>query len=548
MKAAAKLVLVLLCTGSFSAAFGAERKEACSTTAPSLEELENHRYTIERIEIERIPIFDTRKPEEDHWLFRGANRLHIMTRESTIRARLLFREGDAFSRSKIAETERLLRSERFLRDAKISITKVCGHRLALKVTTQDVWTLIPSINFGRSGGVNTLSFNISENNLLGTGRSLRIARFSNAERTGTAFGYEDNNLSRYRAHLAVDYENNDDGDKREILFERPFYSLDTRWSAGFHSLTFDREKPIYFRGEEALRFRKQTRFLSLYGGRSEGLVAGETSRFRAGLTLEEDTFDLIPGDPLSTNRPDDRKWVYPWISYEQIEDRFIVRENLDQINRSEDFNVGQQFRASLGIASSSLGSLRDGLIVSANYTRSLTENPTRLWLMDAGVRGVWSEQGIENLVYSGSTRFYWQHGSSRGFFLRLSGDVGKNLYLDSPLTLGGDNGLRGYPLKYQLGDRRWLLTIEERFYTHWQLWQLFDVGAAVFADAGRAWFANGDNGTIDDGVLADVGFGLRFSSFRAGHNKVIHVDVAFPTGSEGDIAGTQFLVKVKSSF
>lgn len=31
--------------------------------------------------------------------------------------------------------------------------------------------------------------------------------------------------------------------------------------------------------------------------------------------------------------------------------------------------------------------------------------------------------------------------------------------------LGGDNGLRGYPLRYQVGTTNALITLEERFYS-----------------------------------------------------------------------------------
>ena len=38
---------------------------------------------------------------------------------------------------------------------------------------------------------------------------------------------------------------------------------------------------------------------------------------------------------------------------------------------------------------------------------------------------------------------------------------------DMQLLIGGDNGLRGYPLRYEAGTSRALLTVEQRFYTDW---------------------------------------------------------------------------------
>ncbi len=56
---------------------------------------------------------------------------------------------------------------------------------------------------------------------------------------------------------------------------------------------------------------------------------------------------------------------------------------------------------------------------------------------------------------------------------------------ENQVLLGGDNGLRGYPLRYQAGERRAILNVEQRFFTDWYPWRLFRVGYAVFVDVGR---------------------------------------------------------------
>ena len=115
------------------------------------------------------------------------------------------------------------------------------------------------------------------------------------------------------------------------------------------------------------------------------------------------------------------------------------------------------------------------------------------------------------------------------------------------LQLGGDNGLRGFPLRYQSGTRRALFTVEERFYTDIYLWQLFRIGGAAFFDAGRAWGGSGTN-VQDPGWLSNAGFGLRIVSARAAFSNVLHIDLAFPIGAPADIQKVQFLVKTKTSF
>jgi outer membrane translocation and assembly module TamA len=115
------------------------------------------------------------------------------------------------------------------------------------------------------------------------------------------------------------------------------------------------------------------------------------------------------------------------------------------------------------------------------------------------------------------------------------------------LVLGGDNGLRGYPLRYQSGTRRVLFTAEQRFYTDVYLWRLLRLGGAAFVDVGRAW--GGPLPTsANPGWLSNVGFGLRVVSERSSFGTVVHVDVAFPLNRAGDISKAQFQVKAKRSF
>jgi hemolysin activation/secretion protein len=115
------------------------------------------------------------------------------------------------------------------------------------------------------------------------------------------------------------------------------------------------------------------------------------------------------------------------------------------------------------------------------------------------------------------------------------------------LTLGGDNGLRGYPLRYQAGTSRALLTLEQRYYTKWYPFRLFHVGAAAFVDVGRTWGTD-VTGAGSLGWLRDLGVGLRLGSSRSSFGNVVHIDVAFPLDGDDDIDSVQLLVTTKASF
>jgi hemolysin activation/secretion protein len=133
-------------------------------------------------------------------------------------------------------------------------------------------------------------------------------------------------------------------------------------------------------------------------------------------------------------------------------------------------------------------------------------------------------------------------------YASLAGDLLTHPEPLDTLTLGGDTGLRGFPLRWQAGTRRVLFTLEERFYTDAFPLRLFRVGAAGFVDVGRAWGGEQAAGNVDRGWIADVGFGLRIFSTRTAVPRVAHVDVAFPIGSVGDIRRAQLIVRSKTSF
>ena len=151
-----------------------------------------------------------------------------------------------------------------------------------------------------------------------------------------------------------------------------------------------------------------------------------------------------------------------------------------------------------------------------------------------------------NVLFDFSSRFYHTQSKKRVFYASLSGSAGHALDLDNLVELGGDTGLRGYPLRYQNGESRVLATIEQRYFTDWYPFRLFRVGGAVFADVGRVWGPS-PVGEPRLGWLRDVGFGLRLALTRSSP-KVVHIDVAFPLDGDDSIDSVQFLIEGKRSF
>ena len=517
-------------------------------SVPSDAALEERGAVISQIEFEILDVFDPRHPKERNWLFRTANTLHLTTRKRVIQRLLLFREGDLYTARAVAESERLLRSADYLFDARIIPVAYEDNRVRVRVVTRDVWTLQAGVSFGRSGGENTFRFGLSDSNILGFGKEITLQRSDDVDRTSVLYRYRDPNLGGTRWRMLLGYQDNSDGFQRRLDIGRPFFSLDTRWSTDVGVLTFDRTDSLYTLGEIRDRFRHVEEFYEAGAGFSRGVVRGATRRWTAGLTYDRDEFGTAQGYEPSPAQPDDRVLVYPWIGFQYTEDEYATFRNLDRIERTEDLHFGYDISVRLGWASRSFGADRDQALLSAFLATGFVPGPGQSVLVGARGSGRFGRDGNENVLLGASARYDVRTFGRHDFHVAAAVDVADNLDGENQLLLGGDNGLRGYPLRYQEGDRRYLISLEQRFYTPWQILRLVNLGAAIFFDAGEAWFAGPGGDAFELGLLRDVGFGLRVASARSSRGSMVHVDLAFPLDGDETIERVQLLVTAKDSF
>jgi hypothetical protein len=533
----------LLCALAGRGAFATEAAQPI----PSPGELEASGAIIGEIRVVVGDVFDTRLEGENAWLYRTANKLHIETRSSVIRDQLLFKPGEPYRQRLVAETERLLRANDYLYDASIVAVAYDGHTVDLEVRTRDVWTLNPGFSFSRKGGENTWGAQIEEDNLLGTGQALDFEWQSDVDRESFGVSYFDPHFGHSFTRLGLAYVDADDGSTKLLQLNHPFYALDTRRAGGVYLFDSERNDPRYVLGDEVGEFEHREEYYEAYAGLSRGLEGRWVRRWTAGLTYERDRFAVAPSEPLGGPLPPDRELAYPWIGFDLVEDSYQERVNQDQIRRTEDVLVGLRASVKLGYASESIGADRDALVARASVQDGADLRPGLSVFGSFSASGRIEEGELVNGLLGAEGRFYWETSNYSKFFASVSGTVAEQLDPELQLTLGGDNGLRGYPLRYQAGTARALLTLEQRYYTKWYPFRLFHVGAAAFVDVGRTWGTD-VTGAESLGLLRDVGIGLRLGSSRSSFGNVVHIDLAFPLDGDEDIDSVQLLVTTKGSF
>lgn len=514
---------------------------------PSFAELEAAGATIGEIRVVPQDIFDTTDPLEDKLLFRWANALHIQTRPSVIQRALLFKSGDRVSLRLLEETERLLRSNRFLYDVQFRAVAYHDGVVDIEVLTRDTWSLDPGVSAGRSGGANSSGIHLREYNLLGSGTSVSFGHSKNVDRSSNEFQFSSDRAFGSWTSISLNHATNSDGRSDAVAIVRPFYALDSRWTAGITASKDKRIDAIYNAGNIASQYRHGQQRAEVFAGASPGLVDGWVQRYSVGLAYQDDAYAAAPGLVAPARLPADEKLVTPFFRVALIEDRYDRELNRNLIGRPEFFALGLASSVQLGWASTGLGSSRDALVYAGSVSRGFEPAPDQTLIASGTIAGQYGSGEVRRQRLGAQAQVYLPQTPRWLFYASAAGDRLTHPDPADSLLLGGDSGLRGYPLRYQSGTRRALFTVEERFYTDLYVWRLFRVGGAAFFDAGRAW--GGDNANaLNPGWLSNAGFGLRIVSARAAFSNVLHVDIAFPLGATADVKKAQLLLKTKTSF
>ena len=174
----------------------------------------------------------TRVPKKQ--IERIGNRLHLKTKQFTIRSLLLFKKNQPLDSIKLRESERLIRTQRYIRRVSLKPIAIANSTDSVDVHIKvlDAWSWYPT------GSVSTSSarLNLTSRNFAGLGHY-----FSNQYRTRFKEGrhayraqYQINNIAQtfidagiyYNIDLAENYV-------KQVYINRKFYSPMTRWAGGF---------------------------------------------------------------------------------------------------------------------------------------------------------------------------------------------------------------------------------------------------------------------------------------------------------------------------
>ena len=515
------------------------------------------------------------------------NLLHNRTRPATIERRLLFRRGDAYDSLRWAESERLLRQERFLADAKVRTRSGEDARTTTSVETWDKWSTGVLTALNRSGGELQWLLGISEANLLGTGRSVGGYYQSTALRTSWNASFLDNAFLRQGHVLSLNLSDASDGNSYAARLGRPLATRfqDFAWMLEYDDVTTSKyvwgDAPLW---QDLRRAHPGVRS-SDWNGRPSGPQAGPMdladreafsafplavytgSVARKGRAWAQKVWggDVLVGTgPLLEFQQDDlglrgvskylpqslrdslrtqARWASlregsPEIDDRRIgwlttvrRDRWIRRKNFNNLKWVEDIPVGWFAEANVVHSVVSRGEDRDATwsSLSGRWSGLLRDTyavGSASWIRRFG--GESSHPDRQGLAWRAELRQLVS--PTLQTLATASGDFVSQAPPTSQLTLGEDNGLPGFPAHTFAGTSRNLFGSEVRWTPPIEAFTAVPALAA-FAGAGRV----GDRiRPLGSGEWHyGAGLGLRIGLTRSINSVVNHISIARPLGPEG---------------
>tara|TARA_R110001592_G_scaffold123666_2_gene331850 strand:- start:1221 stop:2897 length:1677 start_codon:yes stop_codon:yes gene_type:complete len=516
---------------------------------PNQKTLLNCSNNDENIVFQPEPIFDETQ-EGIYFFHRWANWLHIKTKVKTLKNESAFFLSQCDKKKPdLEELERHLRTKKYLRDAEVSYDE---NDERIQVKTWDNWSLLPTASLGRQGGQNNFSWGVKERNFLGLGIYAKAEAYSDVQRSGNRIISTVPLFQKQNIDLKFIFANNDDGKQKSIFLQKDFVSFHTNYAYTFGLNDEQRVDTIFQNGDDKAKFKHDIIVKKIGFAWLKQNTENYAVHYSLGLTQDEHSFNAFNSGKNSLpsqQLPQDRALLYPWVGFEYIEKDFKKLTNIHLITQIEDFNNGWQVNTKIGLGN---GNQKNAAwsILQADVSKGYFFNDT-LFLIDLKFRNENYKTNNDRFYAKLKSELFYPFSNQWVFYLNNITTISSNQYLDSPISIGGDTGLRGFPLQYQQGNNSIKLTSELRYYPHISLFKLVDLAAAAFIDTGKAFGRNTVEQVenIENGWLYSAGIGARlYSPHSSKEHQIIHIDLAFPISNNPAISNVELRLQLSNSF
>jgi len=505
-------------------------------------DLENRHAIISHIEISVLPVFNLQNPQENHFIGRWANFIHIETHANSILPALIFKEGEPVNKLQIEASERLLRSLPFVRDAVIMPSENSDGTVSAIVKIHDAWSLKLSMTLHYIGGESEWSVMAREYNLLGLGKQIQLGYQKTIDRTFTDFAYQDPFFLHSRWLLFTQYRQLSDGIAWHSMLNHPFYDVRSPWAAGAAANSSKSIQTYYEKGEPFFAMSAQQNSLSLF---YHFMVwQHDKTAQRLGLEWQANGYRYNPikvfkPDPLPNFDSRDRQFQGIMGFWQFFQDDYIQRRNINFMGKVEDFNLGWDVQLRGGYFPESLGSSWNAVYHEGFAGKGISFDKYCFLSANVQWQSVSEESGPTHIWSQAMINFFDQHLPRQTIMLAFGFIHSTHPFPEDLTYLGGIDGLRGYMNYFRLGKQRWMFTVEDRVFTSWNFLGLVELGFVAYLDAGSIReFSTGRWSK----PYASVGAGLRIGNLKSSFGRVITISVATPIVREPGVKGIQIII------
>jgi len=440
------------------------------------------------------------------------NWFHGRTRDSVVRRELLFVDGEPFQMARIEETMRNLRGMGIFALVRITAVKTDKpDEVGVVVHTRDLWSLRLEQDFNYSSQLNSLLVRITERNFLGRNKNVSAdytllpKNYMLTESYYARRVWGSSLALKQSAGLIFNRSSNrNEGKLATLSVGQPLYYLAQRYS-WLSSYAYDNRVYRALRGNDVLTFpeprddearrvyRGKTHRASLLGYRRFGEQTKQTfgagwdvRTLRVNTNRESRVPEELREEFLRRVLPQERTDSGPVFNYDFFLPRWVTFVNLATYGQSENVRVGPAATVEMRVPLRGFGSRRNALVASGALGLTLAPRGA---LIDARAGWVGRYQG-EQLIDRRTTLLL--RGASPVFSIfrcvaRLSLELRQRDSQNTLVTLGSDNGLRGYESQalFGYGANRALANFELR--TLPIEWQALHLGGVLFYDVGSVY-------------------------------------------------------------
>jgi hypothetical protein len=471
---------------------------------------------VRKIHIETLDPFgysinDTTKKAND-WVQRFGNSIHLKTKQFTIRNLLLIKRNKPLDSLLVKESERLIRSQRYVRRVIIKPVPVStsNDSVDIYVRVLDSWSLIPNGSFSSS----STSLELTERNFLGLGHEFRND-FSKEFRTGETeylTRYTIPNIMNTYINATINYEIfKNESYVKSFGLERQFFSAYTKWAGGAYveSRMAQDSLPNANNDWEIQNLRSD----------AQDYWAGYSFKIYKGESEEERTTRLVTTGRFFTQHYKEKPSIlYDSVGYFSNEKlyltsigltsrKFVQDKFLFNYDLVEDIPIGKVYSLTFGMQDKSnehrfyLG----GRFAFGNYYNwgyfSVNAEVGTFYYKDRTDQTTLRINALYFTNIKDWGRWRFRH------FIKPELVFGDNrmAIIKDQLNINEGNGIQGFNTQEVLGTKKFVLTLQTQSYSPWNV---FGFRLNPFANFSMGMVANEDTNLYSSKVYTKFGIGI----------------------------------------